>query len=157
MRVTYNGLTSAPFLFDAVDADPGLFTTDTSGRGQAAALNYDDATKVLSLNSASNPAPKGSIVMLFATGGGVTTPLPAQEGQIVPVTPNPPTLDNAVSVAIGGDGATVMSAMSVPGSLAGLVQLVVEVPPTVKAAKDLPVVVTIAGHSSPATATLSVK
>lgn len=157
MRVTYNGLVSDPFVFDAVDADPGLFTTDTSGRGQAAALNYDDTTKTLSLNSASNPAPRGSIVMLFATGGGATTPIPSQEGQIVPVTPNPPTLNNAVSVAIGGDGATVMSAMSVPGSLAGLVQLVVEVPSTVKAAKDLPVVLTIAGHSSPATATLSVK
>ena len=44
-----------------------------------------------------------------------------------------------------------------PGSLAGLVQLNVTVPSSVKAAKDLPVVVTVAGRASPATATLSVK
>jgi uncharacterized protein (TIGR03437 family) len=157
LRVTYNGLTSAPFVFDAVDADPGLFTTDTSGRGQAAALNYDDASKTFSLNSAANPATTGSKVMLFATGGGTTTPLPSPEGQIVPVSANLPTLDKPVSVTIGGDGAPVLGATSIPGSLAGLFQLTVTVPSTVKPDKALPVVVTIAGRSSTAGATLAVK
>ena len=157
LRVTYNGLTSAPFTFDGVEADPGLFTTDSSGRGQAAALNYSESSKTYSLNSASNAALKGSIVAFYATGGGATTPAPSAEGQIVPLTGTLPQLNGAVSVTIGGDGAAVQSATLVPGSLAGLVQLNVTVPSSIKAGKDLPVVVTIAGRSSAATATLSVK
>lgn len=157
LRVTYNSLTSPAFTFDAVDAQPGLFTTDSSGRGQAAALNYNAATGAYSLNSASNPAPKGGIVVLYGTGGGPLTPAPLAEGEIMSISAPAPTLAAAVSITIGGDGATVQSATAVPGSLAGLVQFNVTVPSSVKAGKDLPVVVTIAGRSSPATATLSVK
>jgi uncharacterized protein (TIGR03437 family) len=62
-----------------------------------------------------------------------------------------------VSVTIGGEAATVQSATLAPGSIAGLVQLNVTVPSTVRAGKDLAVVVTIAGRSSPATATVAVK
>jgi uncharacterized protein (TIGR03437 family) len=46
-----------------------LFTLDGSGKGQAAAFNEDG-----SLNSASNPAAAGSIVVLYGTGIGVTAP-----------------------------------------------------------------------------------
>jgi uncharacterized protein (TIGR03437 family) len=62
-----------------------------------------------------------------------------------------------VSVSIGGEGATVQSATLAPGSVAGLVQLNVTVPSTVRAGKDLPLVVTIAGRASPAAATVAVK
>jgi uncharacterized protein (TIGR03437 family) len=58
---------------------------------------------------------------------------------------------------VGGDGAAVQSATAVAGSLAGLVQINVKLPGTVKSGKDLPVVVSIAGKASPATATLAVK
>lgn len=157
LRVTYNNLASQPFSFDAVESHPGLFTTDSSGRGQAAALNYNETTRAYSLNAAGNPAPKGSIVVFYATGGGALDPAPQAEGEIVPSSAPAPRLAGQVSVTIGGDGATVQSATAVPGSLAGLVQLNVTVPSSVKAAKDLPVVVTVAGRASPATATLSVK
>jgi uncharacterized protein (TIGR03437 family) len=45
-----------------VSAAPGLFTT---GTGQAAAVNEDGT-----LNSESNPAARGSIVLIYATGQG---------------------------------------------------------------------------------------
>lgn len=157
LRVTYNSLSSAPVTFDAVTANPGLFTIDSSGRGQAAALNYDSVKHVYSLNSASNPAAKGSIVVLFGAGGGVTSPLPSPEGQVIPSTGTPPNVAGAVAVTIGGDGATVQSATSVPGSIAGLMQLNLTVPTTIKSGKDIPVVVTIGGQSSTAYATLAVK
>ncbi len=48
---------------------PSIFTANGSGFGQAAALNQDG-----SLNSASNPAPRGSILTLFGTGSGLTNP-----------------------------------------------------------------------------------
>jgi uncharacterized protein (TIGR03437 family) len=158
LRVTYNGLTSANCTFDAVDAEPGVFTTDSSGRGQSAALNYSETGNTYSLNSASNAAPKGSIVVLYATGGGALTPAPSAEGQVLPAGVAPPKLSSqAVSVTVGGDGAAVQSATAVAGSLAGLVQINVKLPGTVKSGKDLPVVVSIAGKASPATATLAVK
>ena len=45
---------------------PALFTADGSGRGQLAAFNENGT-----VNSATNPAAPGSIVVLFATGGGI--------------------------------------------------------------------------------------
>ena len=157
LRVTYNSLTSSVFVFDAVAADPGVFTINSSGRGQAAALNYNATTGAYSLNSDSNAAAKDSIVVIYLTGGGATTPLPSPEGQVIPLSGTLPSLAGTVSVTIGGEGATVQSATLAPGSIAGLVQLNVTVPSAAKAGKDLPLVVVIAGRASPATATVAVK
>ncbi|MCC6391315.1 MAG: hypothetical protein IT167_11995 [Bryobacterales bacterium] len=156
MRVTYNALISADFLYDGVATDPGIFTVDSSGRGQAAALNYDPNTTTYSLNSASNPAAKGGVLVLFLTGGGAITPVPNPDGQLTPLTPLP-TLTGTPSVTIGGDAATVTSATAVPGALGGLAQLNVSVPSSLKAGKDHLVVVVIGGQASPVTATVAVK
>ena len=48
---------------------PGVFTFGGLGLGQAAVLNYD-ATLGYSINSAKNPAAKGSTISLYATGMG---------------------------------------------------------------------------------------
>ena len=160
LRVSYNGLTSQPYAINVVAAEPGLFTTDSSGRGQAAALNYSATTGLYTLNSSSSPSAKDSIVILYLTGGGALNPPPAGEGQVIPV-PAPggsaPALSAPVSVSMGGEGATVQSATAVPGAIAGLVQLNVVVPSTVTANKAVPVVVTIGGWSSPAVATIALK
>ncbi len=50
-------------------ASPAIFTLDASGAGQAAALNQDS-----SVNSPSNPAARGTVAVLFATGAGQTDP-----------------------------------------------------------------------------------
>lgn len=154
MRVTYNAITSSNFQYDGVAADPGLFTVDSSGRGQAAALNY--VAPAYSLNSANNAVPKGGVLILYLTGGGAINPLPSPEGALSGTSPVP-VLVNTPSVTIGGDAASVISATAVPGALGGLAQLNVTVPTSLKAAKDHIVVVTIAGRSTPATATVAVK
>jgi uncharacterized protein (TIGR03437 family) len=61
------------------------------------------------------------------------------------------------TLTIGGEAAMVQSATAVPGSIAGLMQLNVTVPSTVKAGKDLAVVVSSGQQSSNAFATLAVK
>ncbi|MCX6638760.1 MAG: hypothetical protein NT090_27210 [Acidobacteria bacterium] len=157
LLVTYNGISSPLVAFDRVTANPGLFTIDSSGRGQAAAFNYD-AVKGYTLNSAANPAPKDSTVVLYGTGGGVTNPLPASEGQVIPITGAVPVVvGTPVAITIGGEAASVLSITAVPGSIAGLMQLNVTVPSTVRTAKDAAVVLSIGGHSSNAYATLAVK
>ncbi|MBS1827355.1 MAG: hypothetical protein JST93_18705 [Acidobacteria bacterium] len=154
MRVTYNAITSTSFKYDGVAAEPGLFTVDSSGRGQAAALNY--VAPSFSLNSANNAVAKGGVLILYLTGGGAINPLPTPEGALSGTNPLP-VLVNTPSVTIGGDAASVISATAVPGALGGLTQLNVTVPASLKAAKDHTVVVSIAGRATPATATVAVK
>jgi uncharacterized protein (TIGR03437 family) len=61
--VQYQNQTSAALTMPLVLSAPGLFTANSSGQGQASALNQDG-----SLNSAANPARVGSTISLFATG-----------------------------------------------------------------------------------------
>ena len=90
--VTYQGQTSVPLTMQVVAFAPGLFTADGSGTGQAAALNQDGT-----INSAVNPAPIGSVISLFATGGGQTSPVGA-DGQVSTPPLSKQTLPISVSV-----------------------------------------------------------
>jgi uncharacterized protein (TIGR03437 family) len=62
--IMVNGAKAAGVSSQVVSAMPGLFTTG-NGTGQAAAVNEDGT-----LNSESNPASRGSIVLIYATGQG---------------------------------------------------------------------------------------
>jgi uncharacterized protein (TIGR03437 family) len=98
-------------------AAPGIFTTGTSG--QAAALNEDT-----SLNSPDNPAARGSIIVLFATGAGATDPV-TEEGK---ASSSPaPALVQSVSVRVGGYPAEIDYARAAPG-LVGVLQINARVP-----------------------------
>lgn len=104
-----------------VAATPALFTISGFGNGQAAVLNEDG-----SVNSATNPAAANSVVTLFATGLGQTTPAEvdgAIAGPILPV----PTLP--VSVLIGGFPAYVLYAGAAPGTVDGVFQINARIPP----------------------------
>lgn len=157
LRVTYNTQVSADFLYDGVAAEPGIFTLDSSGRGQAAALNYDSATTNFTLNSASNPVAKGADLIFYVTGAGAISPTPNPDGKLSADDPNAPTLIASPSVTIGGEAASMISARAVGGAIGGLVQIRVTVPTSLQAAKDHSIVVVINGRSSPATATVAVK
>ena len=60
---------SAPASLELAATHPEFFTTDSSGCGQAAALNITPGGKV-SLNSPSNSAAPGDYIALFGTGFG---------------------------------------------------------------------------------------
>lgn len=156
LRLSYNGVTSPAFSVDGVDSDPAIFTVDSTGKGQAAVLNYDSGTDTYSLNSAKNPALKGSIVSIYATGGGQTTPLPTPEGRVIPLGA-PPTLNAVTTVTFGTDTVAADYAGAVPGSIAGLVQINATIPNTVPAGKTVPILVTIGGNTSQAGVTIAVK
>ena len=100
---------------------PGVFTTNGGGTGQALALNQDGT-----LNSTSNAAARGAVVVLFATGEGVTDP-PGTDGLIdtglvfrEPVAP--------VALTIGGAAAQVLYAVEAPGDVAGVLEVGAVVP-----------------------------
>jgi uncharacterized protein (TIGR03437 family) len=145
MQVQYNGQTSAAVGVNVVDAAPGIFTLPSST--QAAALNAD-----LSVNGAGNPAAKGSVVVLYATGEGQTNPA-GVDGKLATSTFPAPVLP--VSVTIGGNPATILYAGAGPYEVAGVLQVNVQIPAGT-ASGSVPVVLQVGTHQS-ATATIAVQ
>jgi uncharacterized protein (TIGR03437 family) len=120
VAVQYNGVSSAIASVPVAPSAPGVFTADSSGTGLAAAFNQDGTR-----NSAANPVPRGSIVVLYLTGDGVESPIPP-DGKFS-TAPYPKTMAN-VTVMIGGKSAAVAYAGSVPTAVAGLMQINATVP-----------------------------
>ena len=129
VQVEYNGVRSPTVTVPVLDARPGIFSVDGSGEGQAAIWNEDGT-----LNSPVNPAPRGSVITLYATGGAETA-ANVQDGQILdsvlprinrPVwiffdlgTSDFPLLPKAAQIQYAG---------GVPKSVAGLLQINFRVP-----------------------------
>lgn len=119
--VQNGGGQSAELSVPVVAATPALFTVSGFGTGQAAVLNDDG-----SVNSSTNPAAVGSVVSLFATGLGQTTP-PGVDGAVAgPILPVP---NLPVSVLIGGLPAYVLYAGAAPGTIEGVFQINVRIAP----------------------------
>src|SRR5262249_18006586 len=135
---TSHDVFSAPVQVPIAPAAPGLFTSDASGAGQAAAINQDNT-----VNSASNPAPAGSVVAFYATGGGTLT------------SDTLPRLTLPVTATIGGLDAPVLYAGIAPGEPDGVIQINVQIPAaTQPGAADI--VVNVGGVSSQLKVTLTI-
>jgi uncharacterized protein (TIGR03437 family) len=132
-------------------ANPSIFSANASGTGQGAILNNADLSK----NSPSNPAARGSVVVLFATGTGVLKPTLA-DGVLTP-TANPPLIAQPVTVTIGGQSATVLYQGAAPQLVAGVSQINVQVPAGVAPGSAVPVTITVGGVPSLNTVTMAVK
>jgi uncharacterized protein (TIGR03437 family) len=142
VSVSYQGKVTATTTLPVAASAPGLFTADSSGSGQAAAFNQD-----FTLNSASNPASVGSVIVLYGTGEGQTSP-GGVDGKVNPATGVPPTPLQFVQATINGVPAVIDYKGGVPTSVAGLFQLNVEIPTGVPAGTSIPVIVTIGGVAS---------
>jgi uncharacterized protein (TIGR03437 family) len=122
LRVTYTTSPSAVIPVATQAIYPGLFSLDSTGKGQGAILNED-----FSVNSPANPAPRGSTIVLFGTGEGVVTP-PMKTGQFVPLTPPFPVPAVNPVVYFRGVQGTVLYAGEAPGSVSGVFQINVQIP-----------------------------
>jgi uncharacterized protein (TIGR03437 family) len=140
---------SAPVSVPVVAAVPSLAAADERGSGQGAVLNQD-----ASLNSASNPAARGSIVSLFGTGEGAISPaLPS--GYLTISTPfSVPTLP--VTVTIGGQQAEVIYAGEAPFEPAGVFQINARIPAAI-APGNAPISVSIGGIATSKQVTVAVR
>jgi uncharacterized protein (TIGR03437 family) len=65
IQYAFNGLMSNTVTIPVKPALPGIFAIDSSGAGAGAILNRDN-----SVNTTENPATAGSVIQIFATGGG---------------------------------------------------------------------------------------
>ncbi len=127
---------------------PGIFTVDATGAGQAAAVNQDG-----SVNSAANPAARGSVVSIYATGEGQTSPA-GITGSVTKSTTITPVLP--VAVTIGGIPAAIEYAGSAPGEIAGVLQVNAVVPQGTAPGPSVPVVLTVGGATSQPGVTIAV-
>jgi uncharacterized protein (TIGR03437 family) len=91
--VSYAGAATNCLARSLSEAAPGLFTSDGL---YAAAINQDGT-----VNSAVNPAPRGSVVSIFATGLGQIMPTP-QDGAIMVPPLGTNILPAKIGVTIGG-------------------------------------------------------
>ena len=127
VAVEHNGIPSGTLTIPVAASAPGLFTATAGGTGQAAAQNQD-----LSINSASNPAAPGSIVVLYGTGAGS------------PVLP--------VSVTVDGQAADVLYAGGT-----GVIQVNIQLPAGIHSGAAVPVVLRVGGAVSQPGVTLAVQ
>jgi uncharacterized protein (TIGR03437 family) len=120
MTVMYQGQQVLSLGVAMVPSAPAIFAADGSGIGPGAILNQDSSP-----NSAANPAERGTIVQIFATGEG-TMDSPVADGSITGSALAHPTLP--VSVRIGGLAAEIDYAGAAPGLVAGAFQVNARIP-----------------------------
>ena len=153
VQVVAAGQASSAFPVTVAAAAPALFTSNGSGAGPAGALNQD-----YSYNGPKNPAAKGSYVILYLTGEGLTSPT-GVTGAVTtvaatgPVTPQPVL---PVKVLIGGQTAYVEFAGEAPGDVSGVLQINVQIPANAPSG-DLPLSVSVGGFTTPSGVTVSVQ
>ncbi len=148
VRIEVGGRPTNSLNMPVQPAGPAFFTYNSSGQGGGAFLNENG-----SINTASNPADRGAIVVLYATGTGRTTPAQA-DGEVTGG--NPPRPAQAVKVFIADREAELLFAGSTPGVVSGLTQLNVRVPGDL-APGLVPVVLEVGGIRSPRTVSLAIQ
>jgi uncharacterized protein (TIGR03437 family) len=137
VQLVYQGFQSDAGTYDVAPLAPGIYTQDGAGMGSGAILNQDGVT----VNSPRTPAPKGSVVAVYMTGGGVTAPATAT-GDIIPADGSAsPLLAAQVTCSVGGIPATVSYAGSAPGLVSGMIQVNVKIPSTAPSGPEVPLVI----------------
>jgi uncharacterized protein (TIGR03437 family) len=122
VRVEYNGVFMGSMRVPVVQSVPAIFRAKYNSQ-QGAILN-EDAT----LNSATNPARRGSVVAMFGTGGGVTNP-GSVTGGFTPLAPLAfLTLPVSVTIGIANSNAEVVYKGAAPTLVSGIMQINFRIP-----------------------------
>lgn len=149
VQVEYLGSRSEAVEIPVSAVGPAIFSAGASGAGQAAVINQDG-----SFNSVAHPAPRGSIVTIFCTGEGQTSP-PGVDGkiadQILP-TPLAP-----VSAQIGNIPVNPAYAGAAGAAVAGALQVNIKIPESVIPGNNVPVQIQIGTANSQPNVTIAVK
>jgi uncharacterized protein (TIGR03437 family) len=149
VEVVHNGRRTTPATVSVVAAQPGVFTTMGAAAGQGIILNQDGTT-----NSSSNPAAKGSLIRVFATGAGQTVP-PGVNGAFAVDDSAKPRL--RVEALIGGIGGQVVAARVPRGIFAGVMLVEIRLPANAPSGSDVPVELAVGDVMSPPTATVAIR
>jgi len=144
LTVQHGNSLSVPEQLVVAAAQPGIFTLNQQGTGQGSIVKGDQVT----LARPGTPATIGETVVIYCTGLGAVSPA-VKEGSPAPNTPPLSTTVNPVTVTIGDKAAQVVFAGLTPG-YAGLYQVNAVVPGGITIGDAVPVVLSVAGQTSPA-------
>jgi uncharacterized protein (TIGR03437 family) len=154
IRVTSSSGSSLSIPLIASMANPGVFTYEAGGGGQAKGINQDGSPNGDgSIFGSDKPAPTGSVISVYATGLGAVTPA-VVAGTAAPSSPLSPTV-SPVTAYVAGRAATVTFAGLAPG-MTGVYQVNIMVPPTAPSGTDR-LVLYVNGIGSQTGATIQVK
>jgi uncharacterized protein (TIGR03437 family) len=151
LTVVYQGVSSVAVPYNVLPVLPGIYTQNASGTGPGSILNQD-----YSVNGPSKPASIGTVVAIYMTGEGVTSPA-STTGGIAPGNGtglNKPVV--GVTATVGGIPATVNYYGSAPDEVYGVMQVNITIPPGVPAGAQ-PVVITVGGQQTQTGVTISVQ
>jgi uncharacterized protein (TIGR03437 family) len=151
IALTYQGKTFTASMPVAATV-PTIFTANTTGSGQASAVNVADGF----VNSDAHPAHLGSFISLYANGAGYTTA--PVDGQPTPVTCGVSCLPVPllpVTVKIGNQIVKPTYAGGAPSLVAGVMQVNVQIPASIITGEVL-VQVMVNGYPSQPGVTISV-
>jgi len=142
---------SVPQSLVVAAAQPGIYTQDLSGVGPGKIVDFNTGKEI----TVGNPAHIGDTLVIYCNGlGAVNPPLPT--GTPAPTNGTLTQTTNAVTVTIGGVSEAAAFAGLAPGS-PDLYQVNAAVPAGVQPGNAVPVVLTVAGQSSPAVVTIVVQ
>jgi uncharacterized protein (TIGR03437 family) len=150
IEVVSGGAVSKQWTLPVSPSAPGIFTIGSTGLGRGAVLNQDNT-----VNSPSNPAPPGTVVQIFATGGGQLVPA----GVTASVSPlaGGGRIQLPVKVTIAGLDVAVVYAGPAPGAVSGLVQVNAVVPTFPFTFPATPLTIEIGGVASQSGVTIAVQ
>jgi uncharacterized protein (TIGR03437 family) len=149
VQLEYNGVRSNSLDLRVADASPGIFQLNAQGQG---AILNDNFT----VNGPANAAARGSIIVIYATGDGVTNP-PRVDGSIPGRTSSLKNPVLPVRIRIGGQEAAVEYAGSAPLLVEGALQVNVRVPNGVNPGTAVPIELLVGSFSSPLGVTVAVR
>jgi uncharacterized protein (TIGR03437 family) len=147
IQIEYQGQRTNAVSFPVDRAFPALLTADSSGGGQGVIVNEDG-----SINSKANPAERGSIVSLFGTGEGMTSP-PGVDGRIATTVFPVPLLP--VTVTIAGRNAQ-LQYFGAAENMAGVIQINAYIPADCPSG-NVPVAFAVGLYASPENVTVAVQ
>jgi uncharacterized protein (TIGR03437 family) len=127
--ITVNGVPSAPVQTQIVASQPGIFTLNAEGTGQALLVNLDDYTIAAPSGTTpgSHPIPRGQTAFFYVTGLGAMTPSVADGSGVCPAATDLCNANAIPAVFVGGVPAQVAFAGQAPG-YSGVAQVNLTIP-----------------------------
>ena len=149
VEIEYLGQTTNSVTMAVAPAVPGIYSYDSTGTGQAVLINQN-----ATLNTAANPATRGSFVYFYATGEGQTSPS-GVDGKIA-VDPFPAPVLGA-SIKLGSATLAPLYAGAAPGFVAGVMQVNFQIPDDAPTGAAVPLTLLIGGAPSQMGITIAIR
>jgi len=148
-QVEVAGRLSDPLNLRVEVAAPGTFTMNRSGTGQGSVVNQDGT-----VNSPLYPAARDSVISIYGTGEGQTSP-PGQDGRIIATDVRTPI--SLVSVKIDGVPVEVRYAGSAAGFVSGAFKINAYLPPNITTGDQVSVEILVGNIPSQLGVTMAIK